>query len=72
MKEVEMENEKMLSLNSIVSEFDVEKLEDRLETDPLAIGGLLDLASTQDLSQSVSLTDNCEGNCGGIIAINRH
>lgn len=40
------ENE-MLSLNSDFSEFELQKLEERLETDPLAVGGLLDLFQAQ-------------------------
>lgn len=55
-------NEEMISLNSEVSEFDLQQLEERLETDPLAVGGLLDLASTQDLSQSIHTLDSCECN----------
>lgn len=39
------ENE-MLSLNSEFSEFELQQLEVRLETDPLAAGGLLDLFQT--------------------------
>lgn len=57
-----IEKEEMLSLNSEISEFDLEQLEERLETDPLAVGGLLDLASTQDLSQSIHVLDSCECN----------
>lgn len=33
----------MFSLNSEFNEFELQKLEERLETDPLAVGGLLDL-----------------------------
>lgn len=35
----------IVSLNETFSEFDLQKLEDRLETDPLAVGGLLDLSA---------------------------
>jgi hypothetical protein len=40
-----MLKEEILSLNSDFSEFDLLQLEDRLETDPLAVGGLLDLVN---------------------------
>lgn len=40
-----MEKEEIFSVNSDFSEFDLQQLEDRLETDPLAVGGLLDLTS---------------------------
>lgn len=33
------------SVNSDFSEFDLQQLEERLETDPLAVGGLLNLTS---------------------------
>ena len=42
------ESKELLSLNSEMSEFNLTELENRLETDPLAVGGLLDLASTSD------------------------
>lgn len=58
----EQKKEELVSLNSEISEFDLQQLEDRLETDPLAVGGLVDLASTQDLSQSIHLLDSCECN----------
>ena len=65
MEQKRVESEEILSLNSEITEFDVQKLEERLETDPLAIGGLLDLASTQDLSQSISVMNDCECHCSG-------
>ena len=52
------EKRELISLNSELSEFDLEQLEERLETDPLGVGGLLDLASTQDLSQLLVITTN--------------
>lgn len=36
-------------MNAKFSEFDLQKLEERLETDPLAVGGLLGLNSDIDL-----------------------
>lgn len=38
--------EEFISLNSELSEFDLQELEQRLETDPLAVGGLLDVVSS--------------------------
>lgn len=49
------ENEMMVSMNSTFPEFGLQKLEERLETDPLAISGLLDL-------DDVTLNAICEGN----------
>lgn len=46
----------MVSLNSEFSEFDLQKLEERLETDPLAIGGLLDISSS---SMNVDAYSSC-------------
>ena len=37
--------EEIFSVNSDFSEFDLQQLEERLETDPLAVGGLLNLTS---------------------------
>lgn len=65
MNKKNLEQGDLISLNSELSEFELQQLEQRLETDPLAIGGLLDLASSDDLSQSVRImsTNEC-GNCG--------
>lgn len=63
MKKKKDEKGELVSLNSELSEFDLEQLEERLETDPLGVGGLLDLVSTQDLSQSTGIVDDCECNC---------
>lgn len=35
----------MISFNSEFSEFELQQLEERLETDPLAIGGLVDFSA---------------------------
>lgn len=50
----------MVSLNSEFSEFDLQKLEERLETDPLAIGGLLDVTSS---STNVDTYCSCYSFC---------
>lgn len=66
MKSISNENHEMVSLNSELSEFNLQELEKRLETDPLAIGGLLDITSTSDLSSFSAEDYNCEqsGGCG--------
>lgn len=70
-KSEDLERAEMLSLNSEISEFDVQVLESRLETDPLVVGGLVELTTTQDLSQSLTAMSDCEGDCHSlIIAIN--
>lgn len=64
MNKKSLEKGELISLNSELSEFDLQQLEQRLETDPLAIGGLLDLASSDDLSQSVRIMSSNEcGSC---------
>ena len=57
-------NDEMLSLNSEFSEFSLQQLEERLETDPLAVGGLLDLSSTTSDNQSFNPARCTEYNCG--------
>lgn len=59
-------------MNTELSEFFVEELEQRLETDPLIVGGLLDLFSSshQDGIGSVSMAcniNNCDTNQGSSI-----
>lgn len=60
-KKMEKNKEVLVSLNSEFTEFDLQSLEKRLETDPLAVGGFLNLATTDDPSNGVMLTD-CECN----------
>lgn len=55
-------NKELVPLNLETTEFDLQQLEERLETDPLAVGGLVDLTTTNDLSQQVYLMDDCECN----------
>lgn len=43
-----MEKNALSSLNSEFSEFALQQLEERLETDPLAVGGLVDLSYAED------------------------
>ncbi|OUO49327.1 hypothetical protein B5F77_15000 [Parabacteroides sp. An277] len=49
-----MKEQELISCNSEFSEFALQQLEERLETDPLAVGGLVDL----------SYTDNITPRCG--------
>lgn len=51
--------EKFISLNSELNEFNLEELEQRLETDPLAIGGLLELSSKDQLSLYQHSPEEC-------------
>ena len=39
---MKQKKEELVSLNSEVTEFELQELESRLETDPLAVGGLVD------------------------------
>ncbi|WP_455639156.1 hypothetical protein [Parabacteroides sp.] len=59
--------ENVNSLNSEFSELDLQKLEDRLETDPLAISGLLnvnyDVETTSDFCFDYVSTEG-ETSCG--------
>lgn len=63
MKRKMTENEEMVSLNSEFTEFNLQELEQRLETDPLAVGGLLELASSHDLSQHIMNVADEECTC---------
>ena len=57
-----LNNEEMVSLNTEISEFDIKELEQRLETDPLAVSGLFNLSSdVVAYSEDWCLWDN---NCG--------
>lgn len=57
------EKEELISLNSEFAEFNLQELEQRLETDPLAVGGLLNLTSSHDPSQSSMVLSDCECHC---------
>jgi hypothetical protein len=62
MKDKKLEKEELFSLNSEFTEFNLQELEQRLETDPLAIGGLLDFTSSQG-ELEVSMLGDDECNC---------
>lgn len=63
MEKNKRENQELVSLNTELSEFDMKELEQRLETDPLAVGGLLDVTSTSDSSLLSSVSNCSEHNC---------
>lgn len=56
-------NSDLASVNEgLYDELFIQKLENRLETDPLATGGLIDLINTEDPStMDWCLFNNCEG-----------
>ena len=64
-KITKMKKEELISLNSELSELYVEELEQRLETDPLAVGGLLDLASSSDPTLLSTNITGCDKTCNG-------
>ena len=45
----DLKKEELVSLNSELTEFCLLELEERLETDPLAVGGLVDLVSSGEM-----------------------
>lgn len=57
-------------LNSEISEFQLKALEKRLETDPLAVGGLLDIGMDDDDSDLCSKVDECSEHCSGLFVCN--
>lgn len=57
--EKNVKQDELLSLNSELSEFKLQELEERLETDPLAVGGLLDVLSLTD-SSSMDTFKHCD------------
>lgn len=57
--EKNVKQDELLSLNSELSEFKLQELEERLETDPLAVGGLLDVLSLTD-SSSMDTFGHCD------------
>lgn len=59
------DSEEFIPMNTELSDFFVEELEQRLETDPLIIGGLLDLFSTHN-DQVGTVYMGCDiNNCDG-------
>lgn len=50
---------KLVSLNTEMSELQLQELEQRLETDPLAVGGLLDLTSNASPNSDVNTLGSC-------------
>lgn len=56
---MKQKKEELVSLNSEVTEFELQELESRLETDPLAVGGLVDMISTGNTSFDLASSDEC-------------
>jgi hypothetical protein len=57
-------NEEIISLNTdLYDDFFVQELESRLETDPLTLGGLLELFG--DCNDYYSCTGHCNDSAGG-------
>lgn len=54
---MKQKKEELVSLNSEVTEFELQELESRLETDPLAVGGLVDMISTGNTSFDLASSD---------------
>ena len=68
---IQMKNlENLVALNSVLNEFAVEELEQRLETDPLAVGGLINLTTSGNPLLSARISD-CEF-CDGDVTCNIH
>ncbi len=63
MKKNEMKDEKIMPLNETLPDFYLEDLEERLETDPLAIGNLF---KTELASDGCIIESSCnpDGTCG--------
>ena len=65
MKQIEKIDEKLVSLNTKFSEFNLQELENRLETNPLSVGGLLNMNSSD-----YELFYDCNAyNCGEMICM---
>lgn len=61
------ERDRLVSLNSEFDEFSLEKLEERLETDPLLAGGFVNLEMPDDASIDVQ-ANGCElCICNGLV-----
>ena len=61
-----MDNKKISSLNNELPQFFLEELEQRLETDPLSVGGLYDLQETGEEEDGICIgNSSCgkNGNC---------
>lgn len=54
------EMDEIFSLNSQLPKFFVEELEERLETDPLMIGGLLNVSGMEAESQAPCIGVQCD------------
>ncbi len=61
MERTKKEESQMLSMNETFSEFNLQVLEERLETDPLAVSALLNMR----YSEGIDLYEHCTGYSGG-------
>lgn len=68
---MKQKKEELVSLNSEVTEFELQELESRLETDPLAVGSLVDMISTGNTSFDLASSDECT-HCSGNVSCNSH
>lgn len=69
-----MDNKKINSLNNELPQFFLEELEQRLETDPLSVGGLYDLdvsADTEGICEDYSFCSDYQG-CPSVIICGRY
>lgn len=65
-----MKKDEIESMNSELSEFDLQALENRLETDPLVSGGLLNLSNVEDSSLLDVDFSECNEHCSGFFTCN--
>lgn len=74
MGKVFKKNNELVSLNPVSTEFDLQRLEERLETDPLMVDGLLSVATAIDDTSSFAPLDNEEEctHCSGSVTCNVH
>ncbi|WP_455761937.1 hypothetical protein [Phocaeicola coprophilus] len=73
-KQTLKKDKELVSLNPASTEFDLQKLEERLETDPLMLDGLLNIATSIDDTSSFSPLNNDDEctHCSGSVACNIH
>ena len=64
--------DELKSLNSEITEFDLVQLEERLETDALTVGGLVDLATTNQLPLLHFADGECGIHCSGTACLYNH
>lgn len=55
----ELSKDECVSLNEDLTAFEIKKLEDRLETDPLAVSGLFNLNTDESFNESQAPSEWC-------------